>query len=187
MSGIIETYSGIAFCPTEPKEKDVNIEDIAHALSQICRFNGHTKHFYSVAQHSINCAKMAARIGATALTQLNCLLHDASEAYLCDVPSPIKPELEGYKVLESKVQGTILKALSVATVNYEVVDYVDKTMLAMEAKALMPCKVWEVKDYLNYALYFDFDERKPEAVKVEFLRGYKNLINSVQFGKVEHF
>jgi 5'-deoxynucleotidase YfbR-like HD superfamily hydrolase len=64
----------------------IDERDIAHALSLVCRANGHFPHFFSVAQHSINCMKEAAARGYSTRVQLGCLLHDGSEAYLSDIP-----------------------------------------------------------------------------------------------------
>ena len=81
----ITTVSGIHFYPLNPNPDDIDISDIAHALSLICRANGHFKYFYSVAQHCIACAEEAIERGYSLEVTLGCLLHDASEAYLCDV------------------------------------------------------------------------------------------------------
>lgn len=81
--------------------------DIAHALSLLCRGNGHLPHFYSVAQHSLNCMKEAVARGYSERVQLGCLLHDASEAYLSDITRPIKGLLTNYLSIEKKLQDTI--------------------------------------------------------------------------------
>ncbi|MEM4379972.1 MAG: hypothetical protein QXL01_04720, partial [Thermoplasmatales archaeon] len=79
----IETYSGKKFDYLAQSELD--IEDIAHALSNLCRFNGHTRVFYSVAEHSVNVSSMV-----PPELKIAALLHDAAEAYIGDVPSPLK-------------------------------------------------------------------------------------------------
>ena len=81
----IQTFTGKQFWPLDPRPGDIHIEDIAHALSNICRFTGHCRTFYSVAEHSV-------RVAATLpqRCELWGLLHDASEAYLCDLPRPVK-------------------------------------------------------------------------------------------------
>ena len=86
----ISTYMGEDFTPLSPNINQIYIEDIAHALSLMCRANGHFIRFYSVAQHSINCANEAKARGLSARVQTACLLHDGSEAYLSDVPRPVK-------------------------------------------------------------------------------------------------
>ena len=84
MAECILTYSGIRFYPLEPVKEDIKIEDIAHSLSLMTRANGHCKHFYSVAQHSINCYKEAKARGYSERVQLGSLLHDKS--YISDAP-----------------------------------------------------------------------------------------------------
>ena len=112
----IKTYSGIMFDPLEPNSDLIQIEDIAHALSMLCRANGHFKSFYSVGQHCINCAEEAAVRGYSARVQLGCLLHDGSEAYLSDVTRPVKKALPKYLEIEEPLQNSIwnkwLKSLS---------------------------------------------------------------------------
>ena len=103
----IMTYTKKMFDPLQPNAELIDIEDIAHALSMLCRANGHFKSFYSVAQHSINCMKEAKARGYSERIQLACLLHDASEAYLSDVTRPVKAELPRYKEIEAPLQEMI--------------------------------------------------------------------------------
>ena len=91
--GYITTFTGEDFDPTEPDINKIKIEDIAHALSLICRANGHFIRFYSVGQHCINCANEAKARGLPELIQFACLFHDASEAYISDITSPVKKHL----------------------------------------------------------------------------------------------
>ena len=90
------TYSGRKFDPMQMTPGDVYIEDIAHALSLLCRGGGQLTYFYSVGQHSLNCATEAKARGWSERQQLACLLHDASEAYMSDVPRPFKQHLSDY-------------------------------------------------------------------------------------------
>lgn len=103
----ITTYLKKHIDPTNASADDIDIVDIAHALSLLCRANGHFEHFYSVAQHSLNCANEAKARGCSRRVQLGCLLHDASEAYLSDVTRPIKAQLSKYLETEEKLQNTI--------------------------------------------------------------------------------
>ena len=105
----ITTYLKKEFDPLTATAEDVDIQDIAHALHLICRANGHFPHFYSVAQHSINCAKEASARGYSERVQLGCLLHDASEASMSDVTRPaINPPLtDDEKVLISEVDDAV--------------------------------------------------------------------------------
>ncbi len=90
MPDYITTYGGTHFVPAKPEMDKIHITDIAHALSLICRGSGHVKTFFSVGQHCIHCALEAEARGYSRRIVLACLLHDASEAYISDVPSPFK-------------------------------------------------------------------------------------------------
>ena len=102
------TYSGRKFDPMQMTPGDVYIEDIAHALSLLCRGGGQLSYFYSVGQHSLNCAAEAQARGWSERQQLACLLHDASEGYISDIIRPVKIYLTNYLEIESKIMGTIL-------------------------------------------------------------------------------
>lgn len=91
----IQTITGRAWWPIDPHPEDVDIADIAHALSMLCRYGGHCKAFYSVAEHSVLVSRCVPPEHA-----LIALMHDATEAYLVDVPRPIKQHLANYKELE---------------------------------------------------------------------------------------
>lgn len=105
----IQTYTGRAFTPLTPRVEDIDLLDIAHALSNQCRFAGHTIHFYSVAEHSV----YVSRVVPPELAPL-ALLHDAAEAYLVDVPRPIKPYLGGYDDMETHLMNFICARFNVA-------------------------------------------------------------------------
>lgn len=99
------TVTGRRVCLLDPKPCMFTITDIAHALSMIPRFNGNLPQFYSVASHSYLVSKLV-----SPAVRLAALLHDASEAYLCDIPSPLKALLPTYKVIEARFQATIHEA-----------------------------------------------------------------------------
>jgi len=98
----IQTATGGQFWPMDPQPHEVFIDDIAHALSMLCRFGGHCLRFYSVAEHCVLLSRIA-----EPRFKLWALLHDASEAYLVDVPSPIKPLLTGYKDAERNIMRAV--------------------------------------------------------------------------------
>lgn len=116
MSSTITTYTGKPFDPVNPDPACILIEDIAHALSLICRGNGHVKSFWSVGEHCICCAKEARARGLSDRMALACLLHDASECYLSDIPRPFKKELPEYReredalleMIDTKFLGSVL-------------------------------------------------------------------------------
>ncbi|NHR08383.1 phosphohydrolase [Chromobacterium haemolyticum] len=134
MSWIL-THSGTAFDPINPNPAAININDIAHALSHICRFNGHTREFYSVAQHSC----IVSNIVPTELA-LAALLHDASEAFICDVASPVKPHLEGYVCIEHRIMLAVAHAFDIdpALFRHPEIKRADLVALATEKRDLMP-------------------------------------------------
>lgn len=107
MSDYITTYSKIHFTPLEPRQEDISIADIAHALSLMTRANGHFPEFYSVGQHCIHCAQEAIAEGLSRRLVLACLLHDASEAYLADITRPVKKNLENYIKIEERLLNAI--------------------------------------------------------------------------------
>ncbi len=106
----IRTVSGRKFWPNDPRPEDVNIHDIAHALSNQCRWSGHSDQFYSVAQHSaLVFDVIARRYPVFVEMQAAALLHDAAEAYVIDVPHPVKrqPEMEWYRHMERRVTDAV--------------------------------------------------------------------------------
>lgn len=140
----IQTYTGRRFWSMDPRAEDVCIEDIAHSLSLQCRFAGHCREFYSVAQHSLLvCANLPREY------KLWGLLHDAAEAYLVDVPRPLKQHLAGYREAEAAVMGAIVQAfgLNPQTMPAEV-KRIDDALLADEAAQLMtaPAGGWHLPE-----------------------------------------
>ena len=93
MNEYMMTASGREFVPARLVPTDVVIEDIAHSLSLICRFGGHTREHYSVAQHSLLVMRILSAVDAPAIIQMAGLLHDAHEAYVGDMPTPLKVAL----------------------------------------------------------------------------------------------
>lgn len=103
----ITTYSGIRMNPVEPQAEDIDIKDIAHALSLICRGGGHVRSFFSVGQHSLICAEEAKLRGCSLRVQLGALLHDGSEAYMSDLVRPVKQQIPQYREIENRLIDTI--------------------------------------------------------------------------------
>jgi len=130
----IQTYSGRKFNPLKPVEEAIVIQDIAHALAMLCRFTGHVKKFYSVAQHSVLVSYLCNREDA-----LHGLLHDASEAYLQDLPRPLKKsgKFENYRDYENTLQSMIYKRFGLDSQEPKSVKEADTLLLATEARDLM--------------------------------------------------
>ena len=136
----IQTYTGKQFWPIDPKPDEICIEDIAHALSLQCRFAGHCIQFYSVAEHSILLSRHVSQNN-----KLWALLHDASEAYLVDIPRPVKPFLTNYKELENKLMNSICIKFGLELEMPEEVSNVDRGILQDEASQnmVLPPKPWQ--------------------------------------------
>lgn len=157
----IKTYTGVMFDPLNPNLELIDILDIAHALSMLCRANGHFRSFYSVGQHCINCMKEAAARGYSERVQLACLLHDASEAYLSDVTRPVKQELPKYLEIEKPLQDAIwLKYLGnpLSREEYAQVFEIDDMMLYHEFLSLMDTRLWDSEPRIYSAPRFAFME-----------------------------
>lgn len=172
----IMTYTKKMFDPLHPNAELIDMEDIAHALSMLCRANGHFKTFYSVCQHSINCMKEAKARGLSERVQLACLLHDASEAYLSDVTRPVKAELPKYKQIEAPLQEAIWnKWLSVplAEAERKQVFTIDDTILAHEFLHLMEAQIVDTIPVLCSKPEFDFYGFAP--CKQKFLKLFRQL------------
>lgn len=159
MSEQITTYSKLSFNPTAALAEHIIVEDIAHALSLLCRANGHIKNFFSVAQHSINCALEAKARGWSEKVQLACLLHDASEAYISDITRPVKKQLPQYREFEDRLQNIIWnKYLDQALNDEEIkqISEIDDAMLYYEFVDFMDEEVFEHKPMIKSAPDFEF-------------------------------
>lgn len=136
----IETYTGVRFRVLSPAPADVRILDIAHALSNVCRFNGHTRVPYSVGEHSVRVSNLIESWGGSKQVQLWGLLHDASEAYVGDQSSPFKrtAAMQGYREVEKNLMAVICERFKLPAEQPAIVRKADLVMLATEARDLMP-------------------------------------------------
>jgi len=173
----IKTYTGVMFDPLSPIADLIDIRDIAHALSMLCRANGHFRQFYSVGQHSINCMREAAARGYTARVQLGCLLHDASEAYLSDVTRPVKKMLPQYTQIETPLQDTIWRKYlgrALTAEEYTQVFDIDDAVLYHEFIALMDTRLADEAPVLKSVPTYDFSGFA--VTEAEFLENFHRLI-----------
>jgi 5'-deoxynucleotidase YfbR-like HD superfamily hydrolase len=171
----IITYTGKRFYPLDPRPDDINIGDIAHSLSLLNRFTGHSKVPYSVAQHCIAVSKMLTTSGYPELA-LSGLLHDASEAYVNDLARPLKQILTEYQQVENKILDVIDKKFNVNT-RHPLVKEFDTKCLVAEATTLCNGEQWYLGD--KYPPRFDYiiresDWRQDRIDFIEIFMKYNN-------------
>lgn len=173
---IMTTYTGKRIDPLFLKVEDICDEDIAHALSLLCRGGGHLKYFYSVGQHCIYCANEAKARGYSQRVILACLLHDASEAYISDIITPVKQHLDYYLEVENKIMDIIYKAYglnSLTKAENELWKLIDKDMLDNELNAMM--RGYESHTPISLASKPHFKETNYIDVEKEFLKILKEF------------
>jgi hypothetical protein len=171
----ISTHSGQPFWPLDPRIEDVRIIDIAHALSHLCRFAGHTNRFYSVAQHSV----IVSEICGDGPIGLWGLLHDASEAYLNDITRPLKHsrELSGYRVIEASVQRAVCQRFGLEPSEPDLVKHVDALVLRAEQRDLMTMPAdWRMQ---GDAHPLRIDPQVPTVAKRAFLGRFHDLADAM--------
>ena len=136
--GHITTISGKQLDPQNIDVSQIVIDDIAHALARIVRFNGHQEYGYTVGMHSICCAMLIEKDEF----RLEALMHDATEAYLCDVPTPLKQVLQGYQMFEANLDSAIRSKFTLPPTMSAEIAVIDRRMLIAEAWILHP-KLWQ--------------------------------------------
>lgn len=171
----ILTYQKKEFYPLNPKTEDIDIVDIAHALSLLCRANGHFKHFYSVGLHSINCAYEAIARGYSQNVVLGCLLHDGSEAYLADITRPVKKHLQKYLEVEDVLQNKIFEKWvpSLTDEERKLVFEIDDAILYYEFVELFGEKIFDFAPIIKSNPVFEYIEFS--QVENEFISLFNQL------------
>jgi uncharacterized protein len=167
----IQTASGHRFDLLAPQLEQIHIEDIAAALANLCRFGGHTNAFYSVAQHSV-----LASFVAPADIRLEALLHDASEAYVGDMVSPLKQELPQYTAIERGIKARIWEKFGLRFGVSDAIRKADLVMLATERRDLMSEQAtrWPILDHVTPAK-FTIDPWPPARGRHAFLSRFDAL------------
>lgn len=140
-----QTVGGTLFYILDPQPEDVSIYDIAHNLSMQCRYNGALPQFYSVAQHSVYVAEYMERKGIRARRCLKALLHDAHEAYIGDIVTPLKVVLPDYQEIERRIDNAIFDKFDVPRGFDELIKEADKRVFATEVRDLR-----HPHGYINY-------------------------------------
>ena len=172
----ITTFTGRKFYPLDPNPDDIDIEDIAHGLSMKCWYNGHSLHFYSVAEHSW----LMSSLFENPMLRMAALLHDAAEAYLCDVPSPVKrlPMMAGYCEAEDRLQSMIYEKFGLQGDKLRLIDQADKYMLHVETASPIvgsrhpDWKPPEITETFPSLIVSGF---RPQIIEEAFLRAWKEV------------
>lgn len=167
----LRTYLGGSFEPFNPKPVSIEIEDIAHSLSMQCRWNGHIDEFYSVAQHCLLTSYLV-----DDKYMLEALMHDATEAYIGDVPSPVKAGLPEYIHTEDKIWKAIARKFKMREVLPKEIKDADVYMMKLEKKVL-------VRDYEdgfhddveNLKIRLDIKPMGPKMAKQQFMERFHEL------------
>lgn len=176
MQPTIRTIAGRSFNLLQPHATPFGIEEIAHALSHLCRFTGHTRELYTVAQHSVLVSYVVPDEFA-----MHGLMHDASEAFMGDVSSPLKAQLRSYKDIERTVEHAIAARFGLPVLRWSseanaAVKHADRVLLVTEQRDLMPPGDGTERDWPDVApLPWVIEPLQPFVAKALFLRRFEQL------------
>lgn len=169
----IRTYTGKKVYPLNPEIETININDIAHALSLICRYVGHVSDHYSVAQHSYIISKY---LNYDIILAKWGLLHDAPEAYICDIPRPIKPHFPGYAEIETRHEKLIAQKFNLPYPIPSKVKEIDMRILKTELQTRFDYHPKMHIDIQNLVtLDVDIPVISPKEAEILFLQRYTEL------------
>jgi uncharacterized protein len=175
----IITYTGKRFYPADPREEDIDIEDIAHSLSILNRFTGHTAFPFSVGQHSLHISFALRNVHhESEQIQLAGLLHDATEAYVNDLARPVKRQLPDYTAMENHIHEVISSKFNIDT-RCEAVKLADARALVSEAQRLCAGEQWYYESHWPAPYGYAIRDRNWRDVKEEFLERYEQLMESL--------
>lgn len=167
----LTTWSGRKVDYANPLPEQICIQDIATALSRECRYAGHASHFYSVAQHSVLCSRIVPPELA-----IEALLHDASEAYLKDIPSPLKALLPDYKVIEARFERAIREHFELPELHSQSVKEADNILLVTEIRDLfLPGRILHKTPIAAEPMKGRIWPLAPETAKDQFLERFNFL------------
>ena len=181
----IQTYSGGVFHILDPRQEEINIKDIGHSLAMQCRFTGHVRHFYSIAEHSVLGSFLVPKEHA-----LRFLMHDASEAYIADINRPLKHFTgvgKAYLPVEANIQDAIHEKFHLQRFDHDCtapepkcIKEADNAMLYAEKEQLLPPMDWgnkwgpdEVPALVKIRCW------APEVAEVEFLHRFYELTGQI--------
>lgn len=173
----IETFIGKKFYPLNPDPRSIDIRDIAHSLALKTRYNGQCQNFYSIAQHSVYVAKLIMENWESPVLRLQALLHDAAEAYLQDIPRPLKhtPQMQFYRDAENNLQQIIFQRFNLDPELDPTIKEADYEMFARESstpKIMIRRFHWSVPERSPLPDFYSWTPKQAEAT---FLRLFTGL------------
>lgn len=182
MNSAINLRSGRVFDFASPSASAIAIEDIASALSKLCRFGGHCSSFYSVAEHSYLCAQVAMADYCEPEAILAVLMHDATEAYVSDMVKPLKSLMPEYKAIESRTQSVIAEAFQIDFAKWHgKVSEIDMAMLVAEHRFLFDhgsvLQIDGIEEFRKLAPQFECAH--PEVAELRFLETFR-FVNTLR-------
>jgi hypothetical protein len=171
MSAKILTHSGYWFDLEHPETSYISIDDIAHALSNACRFTGQCDRFYSVAQHCVNVSYVVDEGLALAA-----LLHDASEAYTGDMNSPLKSLCPEFRAIELRIQSEVYRRFCLPTEDNYRVKQADTRVFVAERRMLFNFISWKMPDPTEVGVVLEFPEPMlPGEAKSIFKKRFRDI------------
>jgi 5'-deoxynucleotidase YfbR-like HD superfamily hydrolase len=166
----IRTYSGVYFDLVNPTLDMVNISDIARALSNICRFGGQCRKFYSVAEHSMLALDVGKADGLDDRACRSLLLHDAAEAYLGDIVKPLKNLLPDFERLEAGVESVIAEKFGCHFADPRIRE-IDFSLLIHERRELFSRdqEYWQGQEHARSLDFLRLERLEPKTARECFL------------------
>lgn len=187
----ILTFTGKLVDPFDIKQEDIDIVDIAHALAFICRYNGHTKFFYSVAQHSLMVEKLVSdwHPNVPLVMRLRALLHDASEAYIHDISGPLKvePEFTQYRIREKALELKIydkFHLMNLDIIDHKLIKDADHVALRIEQTQIMRWSNDHTADLGQFRLEdykIENTQEIPELMASRFISKFFDLYGRINY------
>lgn len=162
----MQTYTGVAFYPMDPRPEEISIYDIAHALANICRYGGHSRYFYSVAEHSCLVSEFVSEA-----QKFDALMHDAAEAYVGDMVRPLKLSMPEFCSVENKIRTVIAEKFGISAVTSPEIHLVDTRILLDERDLVLgiPPQSWGTQIESLEKLGVEIALLNPESAECMFL------------------
>lgn len=172
----IQTYTGIKFDYLNPTVDMIELEDIAHALSLQCRYAGHCRYFYSIAEHCVLVSHLVPQ-----QFRFAALMYDAAEAYMTDIPSPLKQLMPTFSIKEKRIHDVICQAFGIEISKFDYMTYIkpaDLQAIRYETDALVPAPHVDnwVDDLPKKTIHYELQMFSPSTAKALFIKTFYELI-----------